>query len=404
MARGRKGLGVEALAGSIRLKFTLSSGKRVSETLNWAPTTANMRRAERLALAVRRDIEYGVLTDERYLEHFPATKRIAMVETVGARTFGDFADLFYQSCGKMAQNTRDQYRIQLTFWKKLLGADKPMIEFRHSDIKAKIGGFPWNGWRHHNNYLIPLRGVFAMWWSDDPIHRVNPLTGIKNMKKNGGEGKVDKSDALAEPEERKLLAKIAELFDPQVFNYFDAAFATGLRPEEEIELKWSDLVLTGEKPVARIRRARSAGEVRWPKNGKPRDVELSPRAVAAFRRQQAFTGDREDGYVFLNPVTGKAWNSTASQREVYWNRIVAVLNMRHLTPYSTRHTRASRMLMAGCNPAWCAAQLGQSKEMFFRVYADWIDADDSGTELAKVDGGIRPVFVHAGVARQVAER
>jgi hypothetical protein len=31
------------------------------------------------------------------------------------------------------------------------------------------------------------------------------------------------------------------------------------------------------------------------------------------------------------------------------------------------------MLMAGMNPAYCAAQLGQSKRVFFETYADWID-------------------------------
>ncbi len=56
-----------------------------------------------------------------------------------------------------------------------------------------------------------------------------------------------------------------------------------------------------------------------------------------------------------------------------------------LVPYSTRHTRATRMLMAGCKPAWCARQLGHSLEMFYRIYADWIDADAQGSELAKVD-------------------
>ena len=50
-------------------------------------------------------------------------------------------------------------------------------------------------------------------------------------------------------------------------------------------------------------------------------------------------------------------------------------------------------LMAGCNPAWCAKQLGHSKEMFLRIYADWIDADDRGAELRKVDPPICPVLV-----------
>jgi len=35
------------------------------------------------------------------------------------------------------------------------------------------------------------------------------------------------------------------------------------------------------------------------------------------------------------------------------------------------------MLVSGMKPAYCAKQLGHSPEMFFRVYADWIDKDES---------------------------
>src|SRR5689334_3578051 len=75
-AMARKGLGVEALKKSIRLKFTLSSGERVSETLPWLPSPAHIKRAYRLAADVRRDIEARALDDARYLQYFPDTKRV----------------------------------------------------------------------------------------------------------------------------------------------------------------------------------------------------------------------------------------------------------------------------------------------------------------------------------------
>ena len=86
------------------------------------------------------------------------------------------------------------------------------------------------------------------------------------------------------------------------------------------------------------------------------------------------------------------WEDTRVQRETYWNPTIKVLGLRHRTPYSTRHTRATEMLMKGCKPAWCARQLGHSVEMFFRVYAKWIDGEDNGAELAKLEEGIRPDF------------
>jgi integrase len=196
-----------------------------------------------------------------------------------------------------------------------------------------------------------------------------------NQKRVKGADKVDKSDALSQDEERALLGYVAKNAPPMVGLYFEFAFATGMRPEELIELKWADVDVNAELPIARITRARSLGEVRAPKNNELRSVELSERAVGVLMQARAHTYSREDGYVFVNPVTGSPWNSTASQRDHYWNPAMKALGLRHRTPYSTRHTRASRMLMASCSPAWAARQLGHSKEMFFRIYADWIELD-----------------------------
>jgi integrase len=51
-----------------------------------------------------------------------------------------------------------------------------------------------------------------------------------------------------------------------------------------------------------ITRARSMGEVRPPKNHERRRVELSPRALEALRRQRAYTHERNDDDVLVNPT------------------------------------------------------------------------------------------------------
>lgn len=43
------------------------------------------------------------------------------------------------------------------------------------------------------------------------------------------------------------------------------------------------------------------------------------------------------------------------------------------------------MLMAGINHAWAAKQHGHSIEMFLRSYSKWIDGDDRGKELEKME-------------------
>ena len=64
------------------------------------------------------------------------------------------------------------------------------------------------------------------------------------------------------------------------------------------------------------------------------------------------------------------------------------LGIRHRRTYNTRHTYATIGLMAGVNPAFIARQLGHSLEMFFKVYAKWIDGQHDERELAKIEQAI----------------
>jgi integrase len=79
---------------------------------------------------------------------------------------------------------------------------------------------------------------------------------------------------------------------------------TGMRPGEMLALRWSDLVLDGPEPVARVRRSLSKGEGGKPaykstKTGKGRAVSLLPEVVEALkahRKRQAEGGSATPGY------------------------------------------------------------------------------------------------------------
>ena len=379
--RGRKGSGIEIRDGAIRIRFTWG-GRRYGETLGLAPTKPNLKHAEQLVAQIKR----AVATDTfRYADYFPESQHAA--GNSSRSTLGDYTKLYLDSCGGLSANSKAQYKSKTNFWIKQLGADTPMNRLSHSALRSLIGGYPWKSAKHHNNYMIALRGIVGLWVADDRRTRDDPLEGISNRRVPKGSERVTRADAFTEAQEKRLFEDFSEYaVDPQVQNYFDFAFATGVRPEEEIEMKWSDLFLNEARPYFYITRVRSLNEIRPPKNWELRRVELSRRALLSLERQAEHTQTRRDQYVFLNPETMAPWNSTASQRENYWNRSIARAALPDLTPYSTRHTRASRMLMAGCKPAWCARQLGHSMEMFFRIYADWLEADDDGSQLPKVDG------------------
>lgn len=374
--RGRKGLGVEPLATSIRFSFTLN-GVMVRETINKAPTPPNLKWANRHAADLRRAIANGTF---RYVDFFPDSKRIG---ATGDGTLGHYCDLYVKSIGGMAANTRKQYRNAITFWRGKLKAETPIADILHSKLKAEIGGHPWPSWRLHNNYLIPLRGVFAMAKADGAL-RGDPMAGIKSMRRVVDEDAVE---PWTEDEEASILSRLRE---PSVFNYFDFAFAEGMRPEELIELDWArDVNL--KAGTVKVQKVKSAGEVRAPKNNKVRVVELSARGIAALKRQEPLTRLKPHGKVFENPNTGSPWSSAEAQRKAFWAPALKAARLPYRVPYTTRHTCATRMLAQECNPAWCAKQLGHTKEMFFRTYAKWIEGADRGAEVAKRN---LPAFFH----------
>jgi len=118
-----------------------------------------------------------------------------------------------------------------------------------------------------------------------------------------------------------------------------------------------------------------------------RTVHLNSRALAAIKAQKAhtFLADK-GGWVFLDPKSGERWVDDWTPREMYWRPALRRLGIRYRSPYETRHTYASMMLMAGMRPAFCAQQLGHSVEMFLRTYAKWIDGGRNDVEMGKLEG------------------
>jgi integrase len=190
-------------------------------------------------------------------------------------------------------------------------------------------------------------------------------------------------DPLTMDEVELVLVDLATRVDPQTANYFEVAFFTGLRPSEQIALHWIDYAR--KEGRLRVHRARVWGKDKpRTKTHQARDIELLDQAAAAIERQRKHTL-LAGGEIFWNPNTGEPWNDEQVQRR-YWNASLMRLGLRHREAYQTRHTFATIGLMAGCNPAWVARQMGhRSLKMFFEVYARWIDGADKGTQKALID-------------------
>ena len=377
---GRNGNGVEVRPNSIRLRVTLANGEIVKETLMvngkpLPPTPPNIKFATRIAGEIRRKIEIGTFT---FAEFFPDSPR-AQTSKEEPQTFAKLADLWLESKGRLADATRDQYRTAVRFWKKLLGETRLTKDIDHKLLAVKIGGYPWPSAKTHNNYLIALRGIFGLEYRGAASIN-DPLNGIENMPV------VQKlPDPMSMDERDTILADIEERYDERVHAYFIWMFYTGMRPEEAIALRWSDIDWTRE--VVRIQRVRTykGSEREGSKTHTERDVDLVPEAIEALEIMKSHTfmlkGKSEDqsADIFQNPVTGRAWHDERSQRDNYWRPALKRLGIRWRKPYNTRHTYATVALMAGVPPAYIAALLGHSVKMLLEKYARWMPANDPGT-------------------------
>lgn len=373
---GRGGSGVEVRATSIRLAFT-ADGKAMRETLSingrpMAPSGPNIKHAMRVIEDIREKIGRGTF---RLADYFPDSPR-AKTSHGSSATLAEMGALWLKGKGRLATKTRSQYAAALTVWLSMFGADKPIASLSHGHVAAKIGAHPWASAKLLNNYLIVLRGVFALAARELKID--NPMDGIENSRHQ-----APQPDPFSPSETAAILGDMRKHHDARVLAYFEFAFATGMRPEEIIALRWSDI--DWNLSTIRVERAKSAGEVKPLKTYQSRDVDLAAHAMAALKSMKAWTfmADKE---IFQNPVTGRPWHDERSQRDHYWRPSLRRLGIRWRKPYNTRHTYATTALAGQVNPGYVARQMGhKSAKMLFSVYSKWIDGADQGRERAKLE-------------------
>jgi integrase len=213
---------------------------------------------------------------------------------------------------------------------------------------------------------------------------------------------------------------LAKYEHPQIANYFTVAFNCGLRPSEQIALRWSDIDFNLR--TVRVQRARVRGvDKACTKTHEIRDVDLNEAAWAAIMSQREYT-QLQNGAIFHRPPVARDWQdgptpcmNGAKRRAAYyartdvphraiahmsqpwkdekaqhqyWDRCLRRAKIRYRVPYQCRHTYATQALMLGASPLYVSAQLGHANtQMLHRVYSKWINGADMGRERAKLNAG-----------------
>lgn len=378
---GRKSItgGVSPLRDRIQLYFRFQ-GQKCRPTLDLKPTPPNLAHAKRLVADIEERIRHGRFD---LAKEFPTYKGLGRfgIAPAAAKTFNEYGELWLSTKGKLSPSTVDGYkRVLAAHWYKWFGS-RLIYSVLPSEVAVLMGALPGSR-KTHNNVFDPGRQVFELARGDGAIE-ANPCDGIAFLELPEPE-----PDPYDLQEVDVILPKLRERWGNEVHDYYEFAFFSGLRPSEQIEMRW-DLDVDMRAGKTRIQRARVENTVKDTKTYYNRTVEHHSRAHTALERQFLRSGIAGK-YVWLSPFSGNGrkagapWLDEHRQGEMF-RVITKLLKMRQRPAKNTRHTYATILLMSGATPSWAAAQLGHSVSMFERRYARWIPGADHGRELAKVE-------------------
>jgi integrase len=324
-------------------------------------------------------IDLGRFTWEDFARYFPGSASLPKGGGVGALpTFAEVADTWLTlTAPDVAATTLKEYKNALNrYWRPAFG-DRAIKGIEYEEFALYVAALPIRSPKTFNNIMTPARGVFGYAFKTKKVPR--DITQDIDSRK----GQTLPPDPLDLEEVELVLDHIQQKYNPQWHNYFETAFFSGLRPSEEIALKWPNVDFRRQQ--ARIDAARVRFIDKDTKTHQARDIDLQTHAMAALHRQKEHTF-LAGGHVFMNPVTGEPFVDTADAVRVVWRPTLKALGIRDRDARQTRHTFATLCLMAGMNPAYVSRQMGhKNAKMFFEVYSKWIDGAANDRERAKMD-------------------
>jgi integrase len=180
---------------------------------------------------------------------------------------------------------------------------------------------------------------------------------------------VKLDERTIDPFTREERDAILDSLDAHQHLFYSLRFYCGLRPSECIALRWSDY-RNGELHITKGRVR--GNESTTTKNRRQRLVPVHPHVKKILEQTPR---QLHDDHIIISREN-TAYSNGTTLSKAFSNRL-ELLGIRWRSPYNVRHTAATMMLEAGMKPAYCAKVLGHSLQMFFTVYADWIDKKES---------------------------
>ena len=259
-------------------------------------------------------------------------------------------------------------------------------------LTTRIDGTPRSSWSQTRNRNVVKTAL------DRAIEtghlETNPLKGIKT-KRIKANVSIDKRRCLNHRQAKQLLTATESILHsgPRLVAFFATMYYSGLRPEEAVDLKRTDITLPATNDQwGELHLTSAAPHVgaEWTDNGQQREhrglkqrnpgdtrtVPCPPNLVAILRHHMNTYDPGPDNRVFPS-ITGGILPAVTCRRIYAKARHLTLTKQEAQSPlaariYDLRHACLSHWLNAGVPPTQVAEWAGNSTDILLRVYATCI--------------------------------
>jgi len=280
-------------------------------------------------------------------------------------TFAAYAETWLASAEKrLRPDTMGQARSRLRRVLPFLG-HLPLTSIARATIRELVAAVQAQGSRRVAGRPITRRtiratlGAVSVILSQAVEDGLIPSNPCQRLGKLLPKGEPSPEIEVFSPLELDSLLTVASREYPESYPFVLCLARTGMRLGEAVGLEWRDVDL--EKRVLWIRRSVRHGRTSLPKNGKSRQVDVSPRlaeCLATLRSVQAaeaaVRGVSAPDRCFPDQQSEDHW------RTHVWAPMLRRAGLRYRKPHTLRHTYASLLLERRESLAYVSEQLGHS--------------------------------------------
>jgi len=351
-------------------------GQRVREASGLKDSPANQRQLRSQLDLVMAEIENGVF---EFAKRFPhSSKKDYFTELEGRIVtkeprdvlFGEYVEKWFQEMkpGMTESQIRDYNSIlnahHLPYFGNLAFSEFSSVLIKKflAHLKSKkVASKRSLSAKRIQNIMIPLRIIVRDaiieygWWKDFN----DPFIAVKLPK-------VRKTRIF--PFSFREWNILMEFILPWYRPYFAFAVQTGLRPSEQVALKWQ--AVDHEFVHIELSRVRNIEKADLKTEESRRSIAIRPAMAKTLKAQKELTKGIKSPYVFINTEDRPILQDKLRE---HWARAVKKSGLKYRRMYEVRHTFASWALGAGESPEWVARTLGHvDTSMVYRTYGRYI--------------------------------